>query len=188
MNHKLRYKIIIFVLFSLLLVTFVILDTYALFETNGTASSQMTIGAWKILVNNTDISQNNTITLSNFNYTSSSHTENGYFAPGTTATFDIIMDASQSNVSVQYELVIDDSQIEDYPNINFTVLNVDTNQTVPVDNISGVIPLNAVNRTVTLRMSLTWSDNLQYDESDTSLIDSDLSFAIAANFKQYVGE
>ena len=63
-----------------------------------------------------------------------------------------------------------------------------TNQEIDSNTYSGVILLNTQNRTTTLRITLVWDNDPDYDISDTSLIGEELAFTINANFKQYVGE
>ena len=171
----------------LLVTTITVLSTYALFETNATAETDLDIGRWEIKLNNTDISLTESITLNNFVYNNGVHTEDGYFAPGSSAYFDVVIDTSDTDVSVAYDLEIDDSQIEDYPNIHFSIQNMATNQTISGTNISGVINLSDQNRTITLRISIIWDNLLAYDESDTSLIGEELAFVLNANFEQYTG-
>lgn len=173
--------------FCLLLTILMFVDTYGLFETNASASSELGIGEWKIKVNGTDITLSENITLSNFVYSSNQHVDNGYFAPGRNAEFEITIDTSESDVSVEYELEIDDSAIEDYPNIYFSILDLDTNQTITSNTYSGVILLGANSRTKRIKIYINWDNQLQYDSSDTSLIGENLSFVINADFKQYLG-
>ncbi len=172
----------------LLVTTLVVIDTYALFETDGEADSEFTIGAWTILVNNVNISTSETITLNDFIYTNGVHTQSDRFAPGSSGYFDLIIDASGCDVSVEYELVIDDSAIEDYPNIGFSITDLSTNEVINSDSYDGTLLLGAASRTKTIRFILTWTDDPDYDASDTSLIGSELAFTVAANFKQYLGE
>lgn len=175
-------------LFLLIFTTLVIIDTFALFETNATASSNLEIGKWHISLNGEDISLSETITLDNFTYSGSTHTESGYFAPGMSAIFDIEIDASLSDVSVAYDFLIDDSSIDDYDNIYFSIKNMDTNTEITSSSYSGISYLNDQDRVVNLRISLVWEDDPDYDESDTSLIGEELTFNINANFEQYIGE
>ena len=188
MNNNLKYKIILFGIFLMLIISLVVVDTFALFETNAESTNNMEIGKWKILLNNNDISLVKTISLNNFTYNNGVHTENNYFAPGSSASFDVVIDATQSDVSMEYDLEIDTSSISDYPNINFTILNVGTNEMLTSSNYNGIIYLNDQNRVITLRIAVVWNDLAEYDESDTKLIGSELNFEIAANFKQYIGE
>ena len=172
---------------ALLLTMLILADTYGLFETNASADSELTIGKWKIKVNDVDISLVQSITLNDFTYSASQHTADGYFAPGRSAQFEIEIDASECEVSVEYDFVIDDSQIEDYPNIYFTIEDVDTGNTIVSSSYSGTILLSDVSRVKTLRVNLNWVNNPLYDESDTSTIGKTLSFIIDADFKQYLG-
>ena len=174
--------------FCLLITLLMVVDTYGLFETNASGDSELSIGKWKIKVNQIDVTFSETITLNNFVYSENQHVDNGYFAPGRSAEFEIVIDTSESDVSVEYDLEIDDSQIEEYPNIYFSILDMDTNETITDTSFSGVIPLSANNRTKRIKIFINWDNQLQYDESDTSLIGEELSFVIAANFKQYLGE
>lgn len=176
-------------LVSLIITIIVLTDTYGLFETNGTATSDLTVGAWKIVLNETDISLAETIALNDFTYSETEHTEDGYFAPGRSAEFDIVIDTSQTEVSVEYSLDIDDSILEDYPNISFSIEDKDTNEVINSNTYSGIIYLSDQNKVKTLTISLNWENDPDYDESDTSLIDvSSLEFIISANFKQYIQE
>ena len=93
-----------------------------------------------------------------------------------------------SDVSVIYNLSINNSQIVGHPNIHLTFENMNTNQVIQDNEVEGVIGLNDTNRIVTLRVSLIWENTLQYDELDTELIGEELEFVITANFKQYIGE
>lgn len=187
MNNAFRYRIIIISIFLLLLVTFAAVETYALFETNGEAESELDIGQWKIIVNSNDLALTQNITLNNFTYVNGSHTQNGYFAPGSNAYFEIQIDASRSNVSVEYDLSIDDTPIEDYPNIYFSYLNMNTNDSLVDTDYSGIIRLSDANRVVRIRVYITWDNLASYNELDGSLIGSELSFTIDANFRQYTG-
>ena len=175
--------------FIVLLITVVsITGTYALFETEAVAEEEFDIGRWVIKVNNSDISLAHTITLNNFTYSTSTHTEDGYFAPGRSASFNVIIDASDTDVSVEYELDIDDSVLDDHPNISFNIVNTNTNESLNGTTYSGVIGLNDQNRTISLMITLVWANNAQYDPNDTDLIGDELEFLINANFKQYLGE
>ena len=175
-------------IFALVVTLFVIADTYGLFETDAMAVSDLDIGQWQIYVNNVDVAVNETITLNNFNYSASQHTDSGYFAPGIDCWFDLVIDMSSSEVSVQYDLEIDDSEIDDYDNIYFSILDVGTNQTVNSNTYTGVSLISDNNRVKTLRIYLNWDDNSLYDESDSTLINGELAFAVTANFIQYTGE
>ena len=61
-----KKRIWIIALVGLIITLFVIVDTFALFETNGTATTEFEIGKWKIYVNEADISVSQAIVLNDF--------------------------------------------------------------------------------------------------------------------------
>lgn len=183
-----KNRLIVIFLILLLLTSLVFMNTYALFQTDGVASSNLSVGRWIIKINDVDTMTSQNISLNNFVYDNSSHTQDGYFAPGSDAYFDVEIDASLTDVSVLYTIDVDDSDLEDHPNITFSIENLDTEEVVSNLPMVGVISLSDNNRTINLRVHLTWNDNITYDEADTLLIDGDLSFIITANFKQYLGQ
>ena len=188
MKDKTSYKLILIALFVLLVTTLIVVETYALFETNASGNTEFDIGRWIIYLNNNDVKTARTISLSNFTYVNGSHTQNGYFAPGSEAYFDLIIDASNSDVSVEYSLEIDDSVLTDYPNIYFTVTDLSNNQPVVGSTYNGLIRLSDQSKVDSLRITLVWDDQIQYDDNDTSLIGEDLEFVITANFIQSIAE
>ena len=168
--------------------TLIVVDTYALFETNSNGAKTLDIADWTIYLNEVDVTETRTVTLNDFTYVNGTHTQANHFAPGSSAYFDLEIDASDAQVSVEYTLAIDDTQISDYPNINFTITDTDTNTVINDTEYSGTILLSDQNRTKTLRINLVWTNNSLYDESDTSLIGETLAFTINAHFEQYTGE
>jgi hypothetical protein len=163
-------------------------NTYALFETNANGAAEFTVGKWEIKLNDKDISLEKIVTLDDFSYVNSSHIEDGYFAPSSKAEFEINIDASNTETSIEYLLDIDDSSLDDYPNINFKILDLDNNIEINDSYTDGIMYLTDTNRTRHYKLVLEWENDEQYDESDTSLIDKELRFTMQADFKQYIEE
>lgn len=186
--NKINYKVFIVAIFVLLLTLFAIVQTYALFESDATGNVNFNVGEWVILLNGNDVKETRTISLNDFTYTNGVHTENGYFAPGSTASFDLIIDASDSDVSVEYLIDVDDESIATIPNIHLSVTNLDTNESNDTNSYNGIIRLSDQNKIARLRLNLIWTNQEEYDESDTALINQQLAFDITANFKQYISE
>ena len=182
-----KNRIFIISLIVLLFTLLIVIDTYALFETEVNGTGDMTIGKWKIKIDGTDASLLQTITLNNFIYSSSSHTQSGYFAPGMSATFDVEIDTRESDVSVQYDLTVDDEVLQQYPNMQFNVTNLTSNEVMAGTRFYGVVGVDDAQRVITLRITLVWNNLPQYDESDTTLNGGEIEFTIAANFSQYLG-
>ena len=181
-----RKKFVILGLVCLAFAVFTIKGTYSLFETNSNGDADFQIGKWIIKLNNRDISQDKLITLDDFNIISSSHTEEGYFAPGSTAEYELDIDVSESDVSVQYDIDIDDSSLEEYPNINIKIYDLETDEEIISNHADGVITLDDTVKLKRIKIILEWENLEEYDVSDTSLIDGTLKFNIKVNFKQYL--
>lgn len=172
--------------FSLTMI--MITNSYALFETDATGVKNVEIGKWNILLNETDISLARTLNITDFTYSETERTEDNYFAPGRELSFEVNIDVANTEVSVEYEIVVDDTALEEHPNIKFKFYDEDTHEEITSNEKTGVILLTDPSRVKHLKIILDWSDELQYDEEDTSLINKELEFSLHANFKQYLGE
>ena len=182
MNKKLWLLFIIMLIITISSIK----GTFALFETNATSSSDLSVGKWKIMLNGDDVSFKENISLDNFVYADNAHVESGYFAPGVDATFDIVIDARYSDVSVIYEFTIDDSDLEEHPNITYSITNLNNNEVIESNSYTNKILLSDASRITTLRFSLSWDDIEDYDSNDTELINGEIALSIDANFKQYI--
>ena len=185
---KTKIKLILCAVILLGITALVITNTYALFETNANGNADFQIGKWVIKLNNRDITLDKVITLDDFVYVNSEHVEQGYFAPSSKAEYEVDIDANETDVSVEYLLNIDDSDISEYPNINFKILDLVTNEEVNDTTLSGIMYQNETNKTKRLKLVLEWINDGLNDETDTSLIGKNLSFKINIDFKQYLGE
>lgn len=174
--------------FALVLLCFVMVETYGLFETNSSGTGGFSIGKWVIVLNNEDISLERSITLDDFIYEENSHIESGFFAPGGVAYLDLIIDASNTDVSLEYEISFDDSEFDSHPNIGLSFTDLQTNQVIVGDTYSGTISVSAQNKIIRLRLNLEWDDNSSYDDADTELIDGTLSCLVNVNFTQLIEE
>ena len=176
----------IFALFSLLATIFAIEDTFGLFETNVTTSKELEVGRWKIYLNGEDISLAETISLNDFVYTNPTHTESGYFAPGSSAEFEIEIDATETDVAIDYDIVVDASSLEPYPNIEFNIIDMDTNSSSIDNHFTGVMNLNDTSRVKRLKLSIDWENDSDYDENDTLLVGQEITFMINVHFSQRI--
>ncbi len=182
-----KKRLIFLGIFALLTLCTIILDTYGLFETNSTGTSEFEIGRWIILLNNIDVNINRTITLNDFTYTGNEHIENGYFAPGSVGTLELTIDATNTDVAFEYSIEFDTSQLEEHPNILLTITNTQTNEIIQDDEYTGTIYMND-NRELSLNISLTWNNVDTYNESDSALIDNPISIPVEFSFRQIIEE
>lgn len=187
--------LLVVIVFSIAFVVFS--DTLALFETDSEGVVNTDVGKWLIKVNNETITEtvNEAIEINSFQYSSDSHVETGYIAPGGSAYFDLVVDATECDVAVLYSI-----------DLNLDAMDIDANIAISLQDLaggqvtrtgeyvySGIIDLASINRneTRTLRVNITWTNNDAYNESDTKLgevEDSKLTIPIKFHAKQYLGE
>ena len=195
-----KTQIVLYILVIILFCSsFVIFsDTLALFETDSSGVVNTDVGKWVIKVNNNTITEtvNEAIEISNFQYSTSSKVESGYIAPGGTAYFDLVVDATDCDVAVLYSVDLNLGQTNYANNITFMLEDLSSNgQVVRTGEFvySGIIDLSSINNdeTRTLRIHITWQDVASENESDTKLgevEDSKLTIPIIFHASQYLGE
>jgi hypothetical protein len=172
-------------------------DTYALFETNASGVVNSQIGKWVIKISNQTITDglNEEIEINNFVYSSSNTVASGAIAPGGSAYFDLVFDATLCDVAVKYDITFRVEDIDYEDNIGISVQNLNAGSTIRTDvnTYSGVIGLSTGSNddTATIRVNLNWTNDPNYDESDTELgivEGNHLSVPITVHVIQYLGE
>ena len=161
--------------------------TFGLFETNARAETVMEVGKWKILLNEANVTTSQSISFDDFVFTGSPHTEEGYLAPGSTGSFEIELDVSNCDTSVEYNLSFDTTKFDNHPNIELRILDETTNQEVSDEVLTGVIRLSDTDKVRKLKIEIIWNDLEEYNENDNELIGGSLDIVINSNFKQYTG-
>lgn len=197
MKNKFRYILWILVIGCLAVTLLIFKGTYALFENDAYGIVNNTIGQWVIKLSNQVISSgvNEEIEINNFVYESSNTVENGYIAPGTSAYFDLVFDATGCDVAVKYDIDFKMDEIDYADNIEFEIEELNGGQSIRTaeNTYSGVITLNQIaNHTlVTLRVSVVWDDVAAHDADDTELgivENNKLTIPINVSAVQYLGE
>lgn len=172
-------------------------DTYALFETNASGVVNSQIGKWVIKISSQTITDglNEEIEINNFVYSSSNTVASGVIAPGGSAYFDLVFDATLCDVAVKYDITFRVEDIDYEDNIGISVQNLNAGSTIRTDvnTYSGVIGLSTGSNddTATIRVNLNWTNDPNYDESDTELgivEGNHLSVPITVHAIQYLGE
>src|SRR5574344_1772372 len=171
---RIFYLVFIFVALASI---FYLVNTYALLETNASSTVSEDVGKWTIKINNTDISSGTVenISLNNFIYTDNSNVANDTIAPGRTGYVDIVIDPSGTDVAVRYDATLNINS-GDYPdNIVFSLEDISGGNTLKsaTNTYSGFIDLNDVKnkKTRTLRVTVKWNDDINYDVSDYNMGD-----------------
>ena len=197
MKNKIKIILYAFVFVLLIITLFSFKNSYALFENDATGIVDNTIGKWVIKVSDKLITSSETedIVIDSFIYDQKETIENGYIAPGSSAYFDLVFDATECDVAVKYDITINYDLIEYADNISINVEEVGESSTVKTgpNTFSGVISLESINNKelVTLRVTINWDDLESYNDIDTALgivEDNKLAVPISVNAVQYLGE
>lgn len=196
-NNRIRIILWLIVLILILITYTIFSKTLALFESNATGEVDNDIGRWIIKINNNIISSGQTedLVINSFVYDSSSTVESGYIAPGASAYFDLVFDATDCDVAVRYDITFNFNSMSYSDNISISVEELGSNDTILTaeDTYSGIISLSSIesDTLVTIRVHVTWNDIASYDEDDTKLgteYGSKLTVPISVHAEQYLGE
>jgi len=180
-------------LIALVLMALELGRTFGLLETRSAGTTDTQIGRWNIKLNDIDIILNNTLTADDLIYSPNPNVEPGYFAPGVSASYQILIDPSNTDVAVRYDIKMDMSSIAEHSNIQFEVSGDVVRRITPEGVIyTGIIPLNAVQQGQTrlINTYLVWDNDEDFDELDNRFgeIGSILEIKISITFSQYLGE
>ena len=201
----------ILVLIMLIITLFQIASMYALYRDQLEGEYTSLLGVWSIKVNESDLSSGGenltfNMTEDNLTYIDSEHVKSQKLAPGTQAYFEIIIDPTNTDVSVLYTLNI---KLEDVTTAKLKLVNVEnyfqkpgeteqfTNDDVYTNNeISeheAVIPLTRINDKYLnhIRLYFEWENVEDNNASDSELGQTEnekITIPLEINLKQYTGE
>ena len=194
-NVKLFLWLLVIIFLSITLIVFS--DTLALFESNANGLVNSDTGRWIIKVNNETITEEDveTIVIDDFVYTASSHTAPGVIAPGGSAYFDLVIDATECDVAVKYTLTLNSTTTGYADNIEFSVDGMDEAGIVQTGefDFTGVIELDDIleGNTKSIRVNVVWNNDEQFNEQDSAIgivENNKLTFPIGFTAIQYLGE
>ena len=135
-----RYrKIVVFAaLISLFYCVSLIQSTYAKYVTAATGTTNLTIAKWNIIVNTQDVTSNsNFSTVISPQFLGSSNIKAGVIAPTSTGSFDITLDMTDVEVSLQYTIsaaISNSNTVSDLKIVSYTINNVETPYTGSITN------------------------------------------------------
>lgn len=191
-----KKKLWLLFIVSLFILCNYVVKTYALFESNMEGELQNEIGHWNIKLNDIlmSTSKEQTITINSFTYDESENTKSGYISPGSSGYFDLILDTTDTDVAVEYNISIDLDNIENENiSLDVSVIGGSKIENSSVGVYSGILTLQdiASNPQIVLRVTINWNNVVEYDDTDTELgmqVDSKLTVPIKINVEQYLGE
>ena len=170
----------------LLLLVAVSFGTYAIYKTVANSdSATVSAAAWEIKVNNTDVvTSTHTFTLGQINWGTQTHVAEGKIAPGSTGTVDLVLDASNTEVSLDYTVSIGQVTVggSAVPNGTITVTSGGNS------SASGTILLSNSNKVVTVPLTIAWAgaadDGDSKNATDVGLEGEEISITVTVTATQ----
>ncbi len=189
-----RKIILLMLCVSILLCILTMQETYAKYSTSNNATSNMSIARWRILVNNFDIRNDlSASTVIQPVFSGNNNISDGYIAPTANGYFDILIDATETDVSFNYQISLNQNSDNEVIDLAITGYSINNGATQTYNNnITGSINKNDVNKTMQIRVFVTWNDgegsvmNNQDDtnttgENATAKLDVNLNFIQQSN-------
>ena len=170
-----KYILLILSFISMYVTICLVNETYAKYISSATSTSQTSIARWRILVNNDDITVGATSTsLITPVFPGSDNINSGVLAPNAEGYFDLILDASNVDVSFRYTISVEEN--ENSPVTELVATKYAINGSQPVNfaegenTLEGTVALNAENKVVNIRVYIKWDDslNLMTNAQDTN--------------------
>ena len=164
---KEKKYIIIMGLVIIILLSIIIGNTVAKYITSKTGTTDINIASWQVLVNNTDVTSaatlNNVITPI---FPGTNNIASGVIAPTAEGYFDILIDASNADVSLSYEITTSPNQSSIVTDLVMSGYAIDSGTRQPVIpdandefKVTGTILHNSQDRDVNIRVYIKWNDD-----------------------------
>lgn len=191
-----KKKLILLVVLSIILCLFFVQESLAKYITTADETANISIARWKILVNDEDIRDENTVnTVINPVFLGNDNIAENIIAPTSEGYFDLIIDAREADVSFKYKIsmsVNKNSSVKDLVATKY-VVNGGEPITMDINNqtIENTILYGNNNSTINIRVYIVWNDgdgSLMDNSADTLATTSGNSamMNVSLNFTQVV--
>ena len=198
MNKNIRKILFLLMTSVFILLIYKIIDIYAVFHSEIESNVVLENGKWNITINGSDITTG-TVTefvINQITTTENDHVKPGNLAPGLSGSFEIEINPEDTNVSVRYDITLNQQELGD-SNLkirsieeieqNYKLIQTDEN------TYTGVILLEEINQGINhrIRMEVEWADEEISNEADTTLgtdVTNKLQIPITVHAIQYLGE
>lgn len=189
-------------LIMLIITILIISDTYAKYYSEAQATLSSNVGKWVVKLNNVDIYDeggfSKTITVDALNNFSSTNTVENKISPGNTGYTDIIIDATEADVAIIFDVEADFSGIEDDIKLSLSaeIANTGTALTRTGENkYTGTLKISEIKdaQQDILRCKITWVnvDTEEQNDKDTEvgkIEGKNYTIPLTITVKQYLGE
>ena len=160
--NKQKIKIIIAIT-SLIICITQISQTYAKYIESKEGDTAFTVAGWKILINNQDITTGAELSsLINPVYENNNNVATGVIAPGSEGYFDLEINATNTEVSFNYNISIMPSQQSAVSDLVVSAYKIGNGPITQVNNglnnLTNTIHYNDSNKIVNLRIYFKWKE------------------------------
>lgn len=164
--------------------------SFSSYQSNIGGEISSNIANWNIKLNGNDITTNQIeeFVITDVAWTNA-HAVSDKAAPGSSGTITLNIDASESDVAVEYEITIDDSSISDDQILTLTSVRSNNNITVEGNTCSGIISLSDLesNNIIQINLDVTWINDEDKNDRDSNLDENSSFLKIQFNARQYLG-
>lgn len=195
-NKKL--VLLILLILIMLIVIYGIIHIYAIFHSELDGNIELEKGIWNIEVNNTDIT-NETLkefTIDTIDMETNEHVKNGKLAPGMKGSFKIGINPKNTNVSVKYEISLNEKQMANSSIKINSIKEIEQNNELiktGENSYTGIISLDNIKKNIknNIKVEIEWVDDRENDKLDEkigSVYNSKIQIPITVHVSQYFGE
>ena len=198
-KHKKTKKIYLLYICIILILIYCIIQIYAVFQSEVSGSVNIKNGVWQIKINNTDISRgtDKQFVVDEIEVQNNEHVKPGNLAPGLSGTFDILIDPTNTDVSIKYDISLNQ---ENLTNKNISIKSIkEANKGAELvrtgeNTFTGIITLDEIKKRITnnIEVEVEWKDNEETNKEDIEIgsksEDYKLDIPIIVHVSQYLGE
>ena len=196
MNKLIKRLLLLILVLVIALLIYKLIEIYAIFQSETNADLELKKAAWHIVINGTDIANgtNTEFVIDEVKTEETTHVRPGNFSPGLSGSFDIVISFEETDVSVKYDVTIDDS----FGNDNFKIVSIEEieNQQsltrTGENTYTGLTTLEEIkNGTINhIQVKIEWIEDGLHDKEDTELgrTHETLGIPIIIHASQYLGE
>lgn len=191
-----KKKLILLVVLSIILCLFFVQESLAKYITAADETANISIARWKILVNDEDIRDENTVnTVINPVFLGNDNIAENIIAPTSEGYFDLIIDAREADVSFKYKISMSVNQNSSVKDLVATKYVVNGGEPITMDinnqTIENTVLYGNNNSTINIRVYIVWNDGdgSLMDNSADTLATTSGNFAmmnVSLNFTQVV--
>lgn len=196
-NNKIKVTLICLTLIMLIITIYVISTTYALFQSKIKGSVVANVGKWSIKVDNEDVLEGTSeeFNMQQFVVDENENTKPGKMAPGTTGSFELSIDPTNTQVSVRYDISI---VLDEITNDKVQLISVEKDSENNIvktaqNTYTGIIPLEKIEEGAIdlVKIKFRWENDEQNNIVDSEIgtvINSKIQIPVRVNITQYMGE